>query len=221
MDTDNTSSSNTTASISSWSWRHRFYAFLLRRALGPLLSAKSRDELQQSISNVDWSTGELQLVNVELDPTYLTNIIQGNSSSEGDDTDDTNDTEQKNNIAVQYACIENFSVHISVCDIESTAPSNSSTARKATSIFLQGMFGSNGTNNDDSGSSSVALTVHVQLKGIDIILAPKQPATKMEWSTTCKQPSINTSSDNTNEQSDTAAQQQQPGFITLLHTILI
>ena len=80
METDNSPSSNTTVSISSsWSWRHRFYAFLLRRALGPLLSTKSKNQLQQSISNVDWSTGELQLVNVELDPTYLTNILQGNS----------------------------------------------------------------------------------------------------------------------------------------------
>jgi len=214
MDTDNTSSSNTTASISSWSWRHRFYAFLLRRALGPLLSAKSRDELQQSISNVDWSTGELQLVNVELDPTYLTNIIQGNSSSEGDDTDDTNDTEQKNNIAVHYACIRKFAVHISVCDIESTSTSSSSTARKATSIFLQGMFGSNDTT-DDSASSSMALKVHVKLEGIDIILAPKQSATKMEWSTTYKQPPTSKSSDNISEQNDTTAQ-QQPGFFTSL-----
>ena len=211
MDTDNTSSANTTASISSWSWRHRFYAFLLRRALGPLLSTKSRDKLQQSISNVDWSTGELQLVNVELDPIYLTNILQGNSAS--DDDLDTSDTEQKNNIAVHYACIRKFSVHISVCDIESTTTSSSSTARKATSVFLQGMFGSN--DNTDDSVSSMALKVHVVLKGIDIILAPKQSDIKMEWSTTYKQkPLANTCSDNINEQSDTA--QQQPGFFTSL-----
>ena len=210
MESDNTSSSNTTASISSWSWRHRFYAFLLRRALGPLLSTKSKNQLQQSISNVDWSTGELQLVNVELDPTYLTNIIQGNCAS---DDQDTNDSEQKNNIAVHYACIQQFSVHISVCDIESTTTSSSSTARKATSVFLQSMFGSNDTNSDDS--VSMALKVHVVLKGIDIILAPKQSDTKMEWSTTYKQqPLANTCSDNINEQSDTA--QQQPGFFTSL-----
>ena len=158
----------------------------------------------------------MQLVNVELDPTYLTNILQENSASEVDDTDDTNDTEQKNNIAVQYACIENFSVHISVCDIESTAPSNSSTARKATSVFLQGIFGSTDTNNDDGVSSSMALKVHLQLDGVDIVLAPQQSDTKMELSTTYKQPPTSKSSDNIREQNDTASQQQQPGFFTSL-----
>jgi len=216
METDNSPSSNTTVSISSWSWRHRFYAFLLRRALGPLLSTKSKNQLQQSISNVDWSTGELQLVNVELDPTYLTNILQGNNASAGDDTDDTNDTEQKTNIAVHYACIRKFSVHISVCDIESTSSSSSSTARKATSVFLQGMFGSNDTTDDSVSSSSMALKVHVMLEGIDIILAPEQSDTKMEWSTTYKQPSTNNSSDNTNDQCDTTSQQQQSGFFSSL-----
>ena len=74
----------------SWSWRHRFYAFLLRRAIGPLLTPKSASELRNSIQEIDWSTGEFCLVDVELDPVYLTSAIQGKEKKK----DDNNDTDE-------------------------------------------------------------------------------------------------------------------------------
>ena len=178
----------------SWSWRHRFYAFLLRRAIGPLLTPKSASELRNSIQEIDWSTGEFCLVDVELDPVYLTSAIQGKKKKK----DDNNDTDENgggkndkkatvNNIAVYQANIRKIAIHLSVSDNvdPSNNESSSSTARKATSAFLQSMFGNTDTANENSGesSSSMAIKVHVELHGLDIVLAPGQNSsdTKMEW----------------------------------------
>ena len=52
-------------------WKHRLFAFLLRRVLGPLLDASAAQKLHDSI-DVSLQEGKFILNNISLDATYLT-----------------------------------------------------------------------------------------------------------------------------------------------------
>ncbi|KAL7487047.1 hypothetical protein ACHAW6_012661 [Cyclotella cf. meneghiniana] len=154
----------------SLSWKHRLYAFLLRRALGPLLTTKSAADLRSSIQDVDWSKGKLVLVDVELDPDYLTRLFAGKGHDDGGCDDAVATSSILRNIAVTRARIRRFEIHLSLCDSGDQSTSRS-TARKATSALLRSIFGSGG---DEPGDSSygTALVAHVELAGLDVELAP-------------------------------------------------
>jgi len=164
---------------SSWSWRHRLYASLLRHALGPYLTPQSASRLHRSIQEVDWSDGRLVLEDLELDPDYLTGLVQAKNSSEDALQNGDFGNERSMNVAVQSASIRRFAIHLSICDIESKS-SGMSTARKATSALLRSIFGSGDSSGtgceDDNGSNSyvngMALIAHVELEGLDVIIAP-------------------------------------------------
>mmetsp|Transcript_1787 Transcript_1787/g.3835 ORF Transcript_1787/g.3835 Transcript_1787/m.3835 type:complete len:2049 (+) Transcript_1787:263-6409(+) len=202
----------------SWSWRHRFYAFLLRRALGPFLTPQSTADLHRSIQAIDWSTGKFALVDVELDPAYLTSAIQGkknadvrddNNISEGSGKD--KQTSAANNITVHQARIRRFAIHLSY---QNKTDDASSSARKATSAFLQSMFGTNDTADDGGSATGMALVVHVELEGLDIVLAPGQHSEAdldTEWSSQSHQHN-QPLTPNPGQEPDASA----PGFFTSL-----
>ncbi|KAL7539277.1 hypothetical protein ACHAXR_010928, partial [Thalassiosira sp. AJA248-18] len=174
-------------SSTSWSWRHRFYAFLLRRALGPFLTPQSAADLYRSIQEIDWSEGKFALVDVGLDPTYLTSAIQGKTNDEECNSDPSGENGAVNNIAVYEARIRRFAIHLSICDVDSQSKNGegTSTARKATSAFLQSMFGTNDTVDDGERATGIALVAHVELEGLDIVLGPGRTSVsnpEMEWS---------------------------------------
>ncbi len=78
-----------TPTSASWSWRRRFYAFLLRRALGPFLAPESAAALHRSIRAIDIAGGEFALADVELDPAYLTSLLlRGEEKDEEERSDD-------------------------------------------------------------------------------------------------------------------------------------
>ncbi len=145
--------------LSSWSWRHRFYAFLLRRALGPFLTKESTADLHRSILNIDWSEGNLALVDVELDPNHLNSILAGNNNDSGGDGGGLN-------LSVRRACIRRVSINISLQDSssENESLSSSSTTRMATAAVLRNVFGSKSANADNSENiAGVALTELLQM----------------------------------------------------------
>ena len=153
------------SSLSSWSWRHRFYAFLLRRALGPFLTKESTADLHRSILDIDWSEGKLVLVDVELDPDHLNSIIA--------DNDDSGDGGL--NLSVRRACIRRVSINIGLVDSsDHDSSSSSSTTRLATAAILRNVFGATPANNADNSENiaGVALKVHVDLDGLSFVLSP-------------------------------------------------
>lgn len=153
--------------LSSWSWRHRFYAFLLRRALGPFLTKESTADLHRSILNIDWSEGELALVDVELNPNHLNSILAGNNNDSGGGGGGGL------NLSVRRACIRRVSINISLQDSSSENESPSSTTRMATAAVLRNVFGSKSANADNSENiAGVALKVHVELDGLSFVLSP-------------------------------------------------
>lgn len=217
------------AHTNSWSWRDRFYAFLLRRALGPILTPQSAADLHQSIDAIDWSTGELALVDVRLDPTFLTSAIhqnkggkgskgKGNDAKVGDNGGD-NSSRAAHNIAVYEASIRRCAIHLSLCNIDQRRNGEaSSTARKATSMLLQSIFGpNNNTDNDGESVSGMALKVYIELEGLHIVLAPgrhSETHSETEWSTQTQQEDVYltpTSSDNYQ-----GAPPPAPGFFSKL-----
>ncbi|KAL7459639.1 hypothetical protein ACHAWC_011423 [Mediolabrus comicus] len=151
------------SAISTWSWRHRFYAFLLRRALGPFLSKKSAADLHRSILDIDWAEGKLILVDVELDADHLNSFIVDDGL----------------NLCVRRACIRRLALSISLLDSSLSSSSSSSdqeaasssTTRMATAAILRSVFG----NNSADGSENIAglsLKVHVELDGLSFVLSP-------------------------------------------------
>ena len=146
--------------MSSYSWKYHFYAFLLRRVVGPILTTRSAADLRSSIQDVDWTEGKIVLADVELDAKYLTDLITENISDDAG-----------NELAVQKAKIGRLVFHMSLSDNDSPTnreqPAAASTARKATSALLRNIFGS-----FDESSSSIALVVHVELDGIQIDIKP-------------------------------------------------
>lgn len=199
-------------SSTSWSWKHRFYTFLLRRALGSFLTSRSAAELHRSIQDIDWSEGKLVLVDVELDPTYLTSLIHGGDNQVGDPSgeDETPSTiKTQHNIAVQRAFIRRFAIHLSLCDIEHQSAAKSPT-RKATSMLLHSLFGSDDSTDDygESSTSGIALVAQVEIEGLEIILAPNNGRTTAKLRNIKQSPKTTAS---TTDQ-DAAA----PGFISSL-----
>ncbi len=171
-----------TSSIPNWSWKDRFYAFLLRRALGPFLTPQSAIDLHRSIDTIDWSTGKLSLVDLRLDPVFLTSAIHqkrrgtcsdsdGNSGKDGG----ANSPGAANNIAVYEAYIGRCVIHLSLYNNIDQRRNGvaSSTARKATSLLLQRMFGTINNDAANNGESNpAALKVHIEIEGLHIVLAP-------------------------------------------------
>ncbi|KAL7512309.1 hypothetical protein ACHAXN_010012 [Cyclotella atomus] len=156
--------------MSSYSWKHHFYAFLLRRALGSILTAQSAAELRSSIQDVDWTEGKLVLADVELDAHYLTALIIGSPSDRDEECDDENPSPLLSNLSIQRAKIRRLGIHFSLSENNTNngeSASMSSTARKATSALIRNIFGS-----FDEHSASIALVVHVELDGVDIEVAP-------------------------------------------------
>ena len=147
--------------LSSWSWRHRLYAFLLRRALGPFLSKQSTADLHRSILNIDWSEGKLVLVDVELDADHLNSTIAENAGG---------GSELK--LSVRRACIRRLSINIGFADCSSS--STTSTTRKATAAILRNVFSTSTSkaDNNDATVGGMALKVHVDLDGLSFVLSP-------------------------------------------------
>ncbi len=212
------------AAFSSWSWRHRFYAFLLRRALGPFLTKESTADLHRSILDIDWSEGKLALVDVELDPNHLNSIIAG--------SDDSSDRGDGLNLSVRRACIRRVSINIGLVDSsdqQSSTSNSSSTTRMATAAILRNVFGSNNSANADNSENNiagVALKVHVELDGLSFVLSPtsarnrhvpdnNKQHTQQQHGNTCDismQPSNTASSDQGDDNNLAAA----PGFFASL-----
>jgi len=154
------------SALSSWSWRHRFYAFLLRRALGPFLTKQSTADLHRSILDIDWSEGKLVIVDVELDPDHLNSII-------ADHVDDNDGSGGGLNLSVRRACVRRVSINISLTDNSDHEASSSSTTRMATAAILRNVFGTASSNADNSENvAGVALKVHVDLDGLSFVLSP-------------------------------------------------
>ena len=187
------SSSSSSSSSSGWSWRQRFHAFLLRRALGPIFHRESHADLHRSVNSIDWSAGTLVLVDVQLDPVYLTNVLWNalktkkedddaakNETSASDDAamndnehDETDDDDSNiiHDLAVHKASIRRFEVRLDFID-DGIQASKSSAAY----ALLRGMFGgavtSNDINNETDETTGMALRVHVTIDKLDIVLAP-------------------------------------------------
>jgi len=170
---------------------------------------------------------------VELDPTYLTNVLRGSQNEAGDEEKEDNANEKKsNNIAVHRARIRRFAIHLSVCDVDSGSKGGgggggaSSTARKATSAFLHSVFGTNDVSDDgddggDGYGTGMALVAHVELEGLDIVLAPGRTNPVMEWSTPSQQQSAQQQLQHQEQQSPNTPSQEQdassaPGFFSSL-----
>jgi autophagy-related protein 2 len=156
------------ALLPSWSWRHRFYAFLLRRALGPFLTKQSTADLHRSILDIDWSEGKLVIVDVELDPDHLNSII-------ADHVDDNGGSGGGLNLSVRRACIRRVSINISLLDHSNSdhEASSTGTTRMATAALLRNVFGPTSSNADNSENvAGVALKVHVDLDGLSFVLSP-------------------------------------------------
>ena len=150
------------SAISTWSWRHRFYAFLLRRALGPFLSKKSAADLHRSILDIDWAEGKLILVDVELDADHLNSFI----------------VEDGVNLCVRRACIRRLSLNISLLDSSLSSSSSSSdqeasssTTRMATAAILRSVFGTTSADGSEN-IAGLSLKVHVDLDGLSFVLSP-------------------------------------------------
>ena len=62
-------------------WKQRLYAFLLRRVLGPYLSAGSLQQLHESIE-VSFQEGKFILKDVDLNAAYLTEILSKRGESQ-------------------------------------------------------------------------------------------------------------------------------------------
>ncbi len=149
------------SAISTWSWRHRFYAFLLRRALGPFLSKKSAADLHRSILDIDWSEGKLILVDVELDADHLNSFIVDDGL----------------NLCVRRACIRRLALNISLLDSSLSSPSSSdqeassSRTRMATAAILRSVFGTTSADGSEN-IAGLSLKVHVDLDGLSFVLSP-------------------------------------------------
>lgn len=187
--------------MSTYSWKHHFYAFLLRRALGPILTTQSAADLRTSIQDVDWSEGKIVLVDVGLDAEYLTGLVHKSIS------DDTGETKSNplSNVAIQKARIRRLGIHLSLCENNSTDCElvSTSTARNATSALLRNIFGS-----FDENSASIALVVHVELDGVEIEIAPN--------SKHVSEPSHKRQSNLNTPTLDTDRDEAAPGFVTSL-----
>jgi hypothetical protein len=150
--------------MSHYSWKHHFYAFLLRRALGPILTAQSAADLCSSIQDVDWTEGKIVLADVELDAHYVTAMI---NRSNRDECSDENPS-PLSNLSVQRAKIRRLGIHLSLSENNINGEeASTSTARKATSALIRNIFGS-----FDEHSSSIALVAHVELDRVQIEVAP-------------------------------------------------
>lgn len=148
-------------SISSWSWRHRFYAFLLRRALGPFLSKKSAADLHRSILDIDWLEGKLVLVDVELNPDHLNSLILASDSENSDGS---------LNLLIRRACIRRVEINMSLLDCVDRELF-SSTTRTATTAILRNLFG-NPSADGRENIMGVVLKVNVELDGLSFVLSP-------------------------------------------------
>jgi hypothetical protein len=180
------------SSISNWSWKDRFYAFLLRRALGPILTPQSAIDLHRSIDAIDWSTGKLSLVDVRLDPAFLTSAIHQKRRVTGSDGGGNSDKDggafspdAAQTIAVYEAYIGRCTLHLSLYNNIDQRRNGvaSSAARKATSLLLQSVFGTNNNDaaNDGESIPITALKVHIEIEGLHIVLAPgKNPESHCE-----------------------------------------
>ncbi|KAL9179875.1 hypothetical protein ACHAXT_007845 [Thalassiosira profunda] len=203
------------SSTTSWSWRHRFYAFLLRRALGPFLTPQSAADLQSSIEAIDFTEGKFALVDVELDPAYLTSAIQGRKDGAPEE-DGQGGKSAARNIAVQRARIRRLAIQLSVRDVDSRGPKGegTSSARKATSALLQNMCGAARSDEEGGNATGIALVAHVELEGLDVVLAPGRTSAKneMEWSTEAYQPAHQPLTPRSVEEQDASA----PGFFSSL-----
>ena len=203
------------AAFSSWSWRHRFYAFLLRRALGPFLTKESTADLHRSVLDIDWSEGKLTLVDVELDPNHLNSIIAGNADSGGGGL----------NLSVRRACIRRVSINIALVDSsDHESSSSSSTTRMATAAILRNVLGSNSANDDNSENiaGGVALKVHVDLDGLSFVLSPTSASARNRHAPNNKQTQQHGNCDIDMKPSNTVSSDQvdenlaTPGFFASL-----
>ena len=150
-------------------------------------------------------------MDVELDPAYLTAAIQGNNKNEGEEK------KKDNNIAVYQATIRRFAIHLRISDVDDSGEGAASTARKATSAFLQSMFGSSNADSDgDNDAAGMALMVHVELEGLDVILGPGRNSQEeeMEWSSELHQNNQQNQQQQHTIAPCTPSQEQQdaPGF---------
>jgi len=175
------------------------------------------------------------------------NNLSGGNGKEGGSSSKNG---ANNNIAVYRARIRRFAIHLSVCDVTDSQNKNNnnnegnnnntsktSTARKATSAFLQGMFGSdttnvNNNNNDGGGESTssstngIALMAHVELEGLDIVLTPAENQQtfipKTEWSTstttttTTQRQSLRNQPLTPNSEDASSSTSSSPGFFSSL-----
>lgn len=60
-------------------WKQTLYAFVLRQALGPMLTAKSRAKLSECIE-VSFQEGTFVLKDIELDPHYCSNMMKSDKN---------------------------------------------------------------------------------------------------------------------------------------------
>ena len=138
-------------------WTQRLYAFLLRRVVGPYLSAPSLKKLHETI---DFSVqeGKYTLNDVELNATYLTQLL----SKRGDSRVST--------ATIRRARIRKLQINLTLKEEQSEEGANtSSVAWRAMQLGR--------TATATSSVAGVILVAYVEIEGIDIELGPERTFT--------------------------------------------
>lgn len=137
-------------------WKQRLYAFLLRRVLGPYLSAASLQKLHESIE-VSLQEGKFTLKDVDLNAAYLTQILSKRGES------------YVSIATVKRARIRKLQINLTLEETQHPANDNNTAGKTRSSMAWRAMKLGKGT---DSEGGSVKLLAHAEIEGFDIELDP-------------------------------------------------
>jgi hypothetical protein len=137
-------------------WKQRLYAFLLRRVLGPYLSAASLQKLHESIE-VSLHEGKFTLKDVDLNAAYLTQILSKRGES------------YVSIATVKRARIRKLQINLTLEETQHPANDKNTAGNTRSSVAWRAMKLGQGT---DSEGGSVMLLAHAEIEGFDIELDP-------------------------------------------------
>lgn len=134
-------------------WKQRLYAFLLRRVLGPYLSAASLKKLHESIE-VSLQEGKFALKDVDLNAGYLTALFakRGHAAT-----------------VARRARIRKLEIHLTLEETHHESATSASGKQKPTStVAWRAMQLGRGADADHG----VKIIAHIEIEGFDIELEP-------------------------------------------------